>query len=113
MPALIPMFAMASQLVLVADQVPTLNVDQTCRAAASTGVKGRDTEGCKRDEQTARDSLRQQWNDFGATERDHCVRLSALGGSPSYVELLTCLELAKQSAALPPENKLNDSGTKR
>jgi len=31
------------------------------------------------------------------------VRLSSLGGAPSYVELLTCLELATQAKALPSD----------
>jgi hypothetical protein len=31
------------------------------------------------------------------------VSLSGLGGSPSYVELLTCLEMAKAAANLPAE----------
>jgi len=112
MPGLIPMLAVAGQLVLVADQVPVLNVDPGCRAAANTAVQGRDASACKRDEEDARGRLKEQWGSFSTADRDHCVKLSALGGSPSYVELLTCLELAKQSAALPPESKLNDGGNR-
>jgi hypothetical protein len=33
------------------------------------------------------------------------VSLSTLGGSPSYVELLTCLEMAKAVAKLPAASK--------
>lgn len=34
-------------------------------------------------------------------QRAGCVRFSSLGSSPSYVELLTCLEIAKQAKELP------------
>ncbi len=106
MPALLPILFVGSQLVLVADAVPEFKLEPSCRAAASAGMPGRDENACRRDEQDARGKLKQQWSEFSAAERAHCVRLSAVGGSPSYVELLTCLELAKQSAALPPESKL-------
>ena len=113
MPGFIPMLAVAGQLVLVADQVPVLNVETGCRAAANSAVQGRDSNACKRDEEDARDRLKDQWGSFSAADRDHCVKLSVLGGSPSYVELLTCLELAKQAASLPPESTLGDSSRKR
>jgi len=34
-------------------------------------------------------------------QRTRCVSLTGLGGSPSYVELLTCLEMAKAANDLP------------
>lgn len=106
MPGLLPILFAGAQLVLVADDVPQLNIEPSCRAAvAGAAVKGRDENACKRAEQDARGKLQQQWGEFNADQRAHCVRLSTLGGSPSYVELLTCLELAKQSATLPPESK--------
>ena len=106
MPALMPMLLMGTQLMLVADPVPELNVGPSCRFAAGASIKGRDETTCKRDEQDARTRLDQEWGQFNTEQRTHCVRLSSLGGAPSYVELLTCLELAKQSATLPPESKL-------
>lgn len=105
MPGLLPILVAGTQLLLVAEP--------SCRAAAGTTVPGRDENACKRDEQDARGKLVKQWDEFSADQRSHCVRLSGLGGSPSYVELLTCLELAKQSAALPPESKLTDGGNQR
>jgi len=106
MPALMPMLLMGTQLMLVADRVPELNVEPSCRSAPSGTIKGRDESACKRDEQDARAKLDQEWGQFNTEQRTHCVRLSSLGGAPSYVELLTCLEMAKQSATLPPESKL-------
>jgi hypothetical protein len=43
-------------------------------------------------------------------QRTGCVRFSSLGGSPSYVELLTCLEMAKQAKELPEASKMRTSG---
>jgi hypothetical protein len=113
MPGLLPIILTGSFLVLVADKVPELNIEPSCRAAAKSGVRmtdpaanPQDDSACKRDETTARDKLVEEWGQFTPTQRDHCVRLSSLGGSPSYVELLTCLELAKQAAALPAEEEL-------
>ena len=95
--------------VALADNVPQLNVDQSCRGAGTTGVRSgsakQDDTACKRDEEQARDKLNQGWADFTANDRAHCVRMSTQGGSPSYVELLTCLELAKQANALPSDIK--------
>jgi hypothetical protein len=93
---------------LAADKVPELNVDKACHAAAETGVRTAmssqdDANACSRDESNARGKLDQEWSQFTPPEKDQCVRLSSLGGSPSYVELLTCLELAKQSKALPAD----------
>ena len=39
-------------------------------------------------------------------QQAHCVSLSKVGGSPSYVELLTCLEMAKAAKALPPGDRM-------
>ena len=113
MPGLLPILLAGTQLLLVSDPIPQLNVEPSCRAAAGTTAPGRDENACKRDERDARGKLEQQWGNFSADQRSHCVRLSTLGGSPSYVELLTCLQLAKQSAALPPENKLSGGGNMR
>jgi hypothetical protein len=106
MPGLLPILLTGSYLVLAADKVPTLNVEPTCRAAINAGVRpgqAQDESSCKRDEEAAHDKINQEWSQFGASERAQCVRMSTVGGSPSYVELLTCLELAKQVKTLPPE----------
>ncbi|HET9412897.1 MAG TPA: hypothetical protein VFO74_02100 [Pseudolabrys sp.] len=43
-------------------------------------------------------------------QRTACVRFFSLGSSPSYVELLTCLEMAKQAKELPVASKMAHSG---
>ena len=113
MPGLLPVLLIGSHIVLAADRMPELNIEPSCRAAAATGVKGRDAEICKRDEMTARGTLQQQWGQFNGEQRAHCLALSTAGGPPSYVELLTCLELAKAASELPAESRLNGSALKR
>jgi hypothetical protein len=107
MPGLLPIILAGSYIVLAADRVPELNIEPSCRAAANAAVAvNRNEDSCKRDEQDARGTLEQEWGQFTQAQRTQCVNLSSLGGSPSYVELLTCLELSKQAKALP-QNELN------
>ena len=95
-----------SQLALAADSIPKLDTRPSCRAAAAAAIgQTRNAEVCQRDEDAARDKLKQDWSGFTATQRAHCTSLSRMGGSPSYVELLTCLEMAKAAASLPAEVK--------
>jgi len=54
MTALFPIILTATQIVLVADSVPKFDVERTCRAAAVSGVPGRDSASSQRDEQDAR-----------------------------------------------------------
>ncbi|HET7166834.1 MAG TPA: hypothetical protein VFI94_16995 [Pseudolabrys sp.] len=73
-------------------------------------MPGRDASACQRDENDARDKLERQWAEYSAPQRQHCAGFAALDRAPSYVELLTCLEIAKQSAELPAESKAGTVG---
>lgn len=93
-------------MILAADKVPEFNVDPSCQAAASAAINmNRNADTCKQDEHTARGTLDKDWGTFEAAQKARCIRLIHSGGSPSYVELLTCLELAKQAAALPKADR--------
>lgn len=109
MPALLPIILTASHIVLAADSVPTFNVERTCRPAAAAGVlPGRNSAACQQDENKARAKLEQDWPQFSTAQRAQCANFVAMDRAPSYVELLTCLEMAKQAKELPAESK---SGT--
>ncbi len=112
MPVLLPILLLSSQIVLAADPVPKFDIGPSCRSAAvaSAVIATRDAAGCERDESTARDTLEKEWRQFTPSDQARCVRLVTLGGGPSYVELLTCLEMAKQVRELPGGDQL-DSGT--
>ncbi len=102
MAALLTVILAGSQIALASEQVPQLNIEPTCHSAAmAQPAQDRHEDVCKRDELQARDKLQQEWGQFTGTQRQHCVTLSTLGGSPSYVELLTCLEMAKATADKP------------
>ncbi|HET8974464.1 MAG TPA: hypothetical protein VFN63_14380 [Pseudolabrys sp.] len=110
MPALLPIILTASHIVLVVDAVPKFNVEQTCRRAGEVSVSlGRSAGDCKRDEEDAHSKL--HWAQYSPAQRAGCVRFSSLGSSPSYVELLTCLEMAKQAKELPEVSKMGTSGS--
>jgi hypothetical protein len=47
------------------------------------------------DEKAAKTALQKEWGQFSAEQKAHCMRLLQAGGSPSYVELLTCAEMGK------------------
>ena len=106
MPALLPMLALSSQLVLVADKVPELKYEQSCHAAvAAAATPNRNEDACLTDERQARTKLEQEWKNFTPAQRQHCIQLSATGGSPSYVELLTCVEMSQAAEALPDHGR--------
>lgn len=104
MPALLPMLLATSHFMLVADAVPKLNYEPSCKAAvAAAALPGRDEDSCKRDEEAARTTLEKIWTQFAAADRTRCLRLTSLGGAPSYVELLTCLEMSRDVKSMPRE----------
>src|SRR5262245_449733 len=95
---LLPIFLTASHIVLAADSVPKFDVERTCRpATAAASLPGRDSAACQRGEQDARSILQNDWTQYSATDQPRCTGLVTKGGAPSYVELLTCLETAKQA----------------
>ncbi|MGA9081499.1 MAG: hypothetical protein WB390_03500 [Pseudolabrys sp.] len=111
MPALLPIILTASHVVLAADTVPRFDVERNCRPAAAAGIlPGRDSSACQRDENDARSKLEQDWTQYTAAQRNQCAGFAGLDRAPSYVELLTCLEIAKQAKELPQESKMGSVG---
>jgi hypothetical protein len=88
-----------------ADQPPQLNVETTCRVAAQGGT-GRNQDACLSDGKTAQNTLAGKWKQFNATQQKRCTDLISMGGPPSYVELLTCLEMAEQARKIPDRDAL-------
>jgi hypothetical protein len=89
-------------VVTVEDRVPTLNIDSVCKA--KTLQTQNDADQCRRDEQTARDTLTKEWAQFTGAERTRCLSTATTSGIASYVELLTCLEIARDVRNLPRKN---------
>jgi hypothetical protein len=104
---------LGAQITLAAaDRVPTFNVEPSCRVAGNFGGDLR-RDACLRTEKEARAQIVKDWNGFVVVDRDRCVETASMGGaSRSYVELLTCLELARGVRKLPKnEEDINNSGT--
>lgn len=105
----------ASNLVLAAaDNVPQFNVEPSCRATETADVgNGRTLEMCKNDEMDARGQLGKQWTQFAAADKAHCTQLTHIGGAPSYVELLVCLEMARDAKNLRDKDGNSTTGQAR
>ena len=111
MPALLPVLLLGSHVILAAEPVPQLDASLSCRSAGasslmSPGTGTRTSAACEKDENDARGKLNQDWSSYSSAEQTRCTRLTTLGGSPSYVELLTCLEMAKAAKQLPAADTL-------
>jgi hypothetical protein len=81
-------------------QVPTIYLEETCRAASSAMVElmGRsstqdDMKICMDSEHKAREQIVKQWDSFDFSDRDSCIQTRVY--LPSYVEWLTCLDMKK------------------
>jgi hypothetical protein len=104
------MFPSASLLALagtllstVADKVPALDVESSCRAAAKMGDRlslDATLRQCLADEKSARDELEKQWTQFSQALRERCVTTTETGGDPSYVEVLVCLQMGRDAAQM-------------
>ena len=96
----------APHVLAAANHVPRFDIEPSCQAAAEAAVvPSHDAKVCKREETLARGKLEDEWIQFTSAEKEHCSSLTKLGGNPSYVELLTCLELAKTTKDLPPNDR--------
>ena len=92
------------------DGVPRFDVARSCNEAqAYTGDdKNLAYRGCMKDENEARAELARKWAHFKPGDRKDCVAQGA-APVPSYVELLTCLEMSEEAEALyKPDGTLRD-----
>jgi hypothetical protein len=91
--------ALGTSLITVASSgVPTLKVESSCKAAGAAGmIVGRTADSCLNDEKSAHEQLQKDWGSFSAADKSHCLSMVSTGGSPSYVELLSCLEMSRDA----------------
>jgi len=89
----------AQSFAAFADEVPTFDLRKTCRADVlayqGTASGQASNTGCLSSEQEARTTLVSQWTQFSPASKRECVGLQGDAADPqSYVELLTCLQMA-------------------
>jgi hypothetical protein len=89
-----------------AADVPTLDVSRTCKPISGDRSIQIDSDRCFKSEQEARDQLAREWEKFPATDRGLCTQTATMGGTASYVELITCLEMKRDVAKLPADRRL-------
>src|SRR5262249_990804 len=106
-----------------AQQVPTVNIQDTCQMAASvtyglgTGATiQNDVDICLKSENDARQQMIKNWFHFEDTDRKGCIQPTVY--LPSYVEWLTCFEMNKivrqlkqQGQGAPGLSILNPDGS--
>ena len=93
-----------------ADTVPNLDIKKTCQSASRANVSVSDNaniEGCLRSERDAKKEAERRWGDYTPSAKRQCEDQYKAGGYPSYVEMVTCLELASGTVPTQP----NSGGT--
>jgi hypothetical protein len=90
-----------------ASSPPMLDVVSTCRRAVPLlgGGDNSPYQGCMRDETEAQRELTKSWGTFKPSAQRICAMETRIGGAPSYVELLTCLQLDQQAQVASRENQ--------
>jgi hypothetical protein len=87
----------SAQVALAADTVPKFDTNRSCSSSiAAAGMTTRNVASCEQDENNARAAIDKEWSQAAPPDKEHCRRLVTVGGPPSYVELLICLEMAQQ-----------------
>jgi hypothetical protein len=76
----------------IADTVPKFVIARECRFEGGTKPM---QERCAADETQARGQLQTEWIQFGPGAKTRCNEETTADNSPSYVELLTCLEMER------------------
>ena len=83
-----------------AQQVPTINIQNTCQAAAGVMVNlmggstsQNDVQICLETENKARQQLIKDWSTYQASDREGCIQTNVY--LPAYTEWLTCFEMNK------------------
>ena len=97
----VPIFALpvaAHLMVAAADGVPKLDVTPSCRGAVAAKVLAQSVnalQSCLDTEQKTHSTLFKEWLEFALSDRAKCVN-AVMSFSPTYTELLTCLEFSRE-----------------
>jgi len=91
-------------------EVPTIDIQKTCQAAAGAMVSlmggtttEQDVNACLDSEQKARDQIVKDGATYAAADKKQCMRTDVY--LPSYVEWLTCLEMERDVRKMRGEDQ--------
>jgi hypothetical protein len=82
----------------VADTVPKFDIARECQFEGGTKEM---QQRCATDESQARDTLQKEWVQFTASAKAQCYGEASADNTPSYVEMLTCLEMERDVKNTP------------
>jgi hypothetical protein len=115
--ALLALSLLGQPLVPVSDRVPVVDVEILCRdVSADDKASGlaQDASACVSDERAAQQQLDSIWATIPSGPRESCESLAMSGGGQSYVDLLTCLQMAGWiKPASPPATPLRGASKNR
>jgi hypothetical protein len=110
--SIIPAFVLLASLPAAAEvRIPNLDVEKACKSVSSLAVGQVSSEKCLEQENAAKADLQKSWTTFQAGDRERCTGLATAGGYPSYIELLTCVQMARDARNLEQKYK-TDTGQK-
>jgi hypothetical protein len=90
----------------MSQELPRLDIEATCKAAQPLIPQDRNPyESCMRDETSAERQLQGIWSSTAAGQRDTCAQEAQIGGTPSYVDMLTCLQVAQGTTPTAPPRR--------
>jgi hypothetical protein len=97
---------------------PKLNVESTCKSTTaddkSMGLAlPQSYDSCMRDETTAQQQLGPVWPATPEAVRTQCYGEAVAGGIESYVDLLTCIQMAGYAQAAQAATTLRGGGKNR
>src|SRR6266436_3960862 len=87
----------------VSDTVPTFDIVRECRYEGGSAAN---VERCSQDETAALGQLKTEWVQFVGADKRSCMETTQIGGFASYVELLTCLEMARDVVSASANHQL-------
>ena len=102
----------------VSDRVPELKVEALCKATSETDqamglALAQSVADCMRDETAAQQQLGTVWSTTKPAVRDSCEGEAASGPAQSYVDLLTCIQMADTASAQSTTPPLRGAGKNR
>jgi hypothetical protein len=105
-PLLTATLLLAASAAMASEDVPALKVEESCRAAAAiSDGKLTSEERCLSQEHSARAELAEQWSQFDRNDQRLCTAQTSIGGLPSYIELLTCVTMARDARVLRTQGR--------
>jgi hypothetical protein len=90
-----------------ADDVPALNIEPTCHGIAQQAAAPSEKGGpdlaysqCVQSERAMKARLAGEWSTFDQADKTNCVEEEKMTALPSYTDLVTCMEMARDARKL-------------